>query len=271
MFFSVLEPTSDPSPVIVEVPHSGLVVDPPSLATLAAPARSLGRDADLYVDQLYDGATQHGASMLVAHVSRYVCDLNRGELDLEAHAAEGGTALSAPHGLVWRTTTEDKPALLAPLPREEIQRRLREIYRPYHRALGQLVKSKLERFGFAILLCAHSMPSYGRAGHSDPGRHRADIVPGSRGRTTAAQGVIEAPERVARSFGWSVRHDDPYKGGFSTGHYGHPERGVHALQVELARRLYMDERSLRKDPAGFARTREFCLELTAELGRLDLS
>jgi N-formylglutamate amidohydrolase len=209
--------------------------------------------------------------MLVAHVSRYVCDLNRGEQDLDAHAAEGGTALSAPHGLVWRTTTEDKPALLAPLPREEIERRLQEIYRPYHQALERLIREKQERFGFAIVLCAHSMPSYGRAGHSDPGRHRADVVPGSRGRTTATRKVVETPEQVAQAFGWTVRHDDPYKGGFSTGHYGRPARGVHALQVELARRLYMNEQNLRKDPVGFARTREYCLELTDALGRLQLS
>jgi N-formylglutamate amidohydrolase len=159
---------------------------------------------------------------------------------------------------------------LAPLPREEIERRLEEIYRPYHEALETLLRGKLEQFGFAILLCAHSMPSYGRAGHSDPGRHRADVVPGSRGKTTAARAVIETPERVARSFGWTVCHDDPYKGGFTTGHYGRPQRGVHALQVELARRLYMNEQNLKKDSVGFARTRQYCLELTGELGRLAL-
>jgi N-formylglutamate amidohydrolase len=81
---------------------------------------------------------------------------------------------------------------------------------------------------------------------------------------------VETPERIARTFGWTVRHDDPYKGGFSTGHYGRPGRGVHALQVELARRLYMNEQNLEKDPVGFAKTRRYCLELTGELGRLDL-
>ncbi len=271
MYFSVLQPKSQATPVVVEVPHAGLMVDPISLATLAAPARSLGRDADLYVDELYQDAPEHGASMLVAHVSRYVCDLNRSENDVDAKAAEGGTALSAPHGLVWRTTTEDRPALLAPLPRSELERRLEQIYRPYHDALNRLLRDKLEQFGFAILLCAHSMPSYGRAGHSDPGRPRADIVPGSRGGTSTAAVVRETTERAARAHGWSVRHDDPYRGGFSTSHYGRPSVGIHAIQVEIARRLYMDEQTLAKASEGFARTTSFCNELVNSLGMLELA
>lgn len=247
------------------------MVDAISLATLAAPARSLGRDADLYVDQLYEHAPEHGASMLIAHISRYVCDLNRSEHDVDARAAEGGTATSAPHGLVWRTTTEDRPALLGPLPRAELERRLEEIYRPYHAALEQLINEKHERFGFAILLCAHSMPSFGRAGHRDPGRARADIVPGSRGGTTAHASVRQVADNAAAEFGWTVRHDDPYRGGFSTAHYGRPERGVHAIQVELARRLYMDEQSLAKTPHGFAETQRFCDRLVEQLGQLSLA
>ncbi len=270
VYFSIVQPNAPATPVVVEVPHAGLMLDALSLATLAAPGRSIGRDADLYVDELYAEAPERGASMLVAHVSRYVCDLNRGEQDVDARAADGGRALSAPHGLVWRTTTEDRPALFAPISRQELQRRLNLIYRPYHEALQQLVQEKLAHFGFAILLCAHSMPSYGRAGHSDPGRPRADIVPGSRGGTTTAEVVRTATEEVARSCGWSVEHDEPYRGGFSTAHYGKPNLGVHAIQVEIARRLYMDEQTLAKVPQGFAKTQSFCNQLVERLGTLVL-
>lgn len=271
MFFEVREPEGEETPVVVEVPHAGLAVDPLSLSTLVAPARSLGRDADLYVDELYADAPSLGATLIAARISRYVCDLNRGEGDVDALTVDGGTARPTPHGLVWRTTTESTPAIAGPLGRAELERRLSEIYRPYHAAVRRLLDRKLERFGIAVLLCGHSMPSRGRAGHTDPGRERADVVPGSRGKTTAAPDVIELPAAVARELGWSVAHDDPYKGGFSTGHYGRPADKVHAVQVELARRLYMDELSLRKKPNDFEMTRGFCRTLVARMGQLALA
>ena len=270
-FFHVFEPESDESPVVVEVPHAGLDVDPVALATLIAPARSLGRDADLYVDELYQDAPQHGATLLVARASRYVCDLNRGESDVDHQAVEGGGPRLAPHGLIWRSTTDDHPALVRPLPPREYERRLAKIYRPYHARLRELLDLKRRQFGFAILLCAHSMPSSGRAGHLDPGTDRADVVPGSRGHTTAATRVIEAPAALARQRGWTVEHDTPYRGGYSTAHYGRPADGIHAVQVELARRLYMDEATLDKKSNDFERTREYCAALVAHLSELRLA
>lgn len=269
MYFSVREPVGPETPVVVEVPHAGLHVDARAVATLVAPARSLGRDADLYVDELYQDAPELGATLLVANVSRYVCDLNRSEEDIDGLAAEGGSARSAPHGLIWRTTTENQPALAAPLPRREVQRRLDEIYRPYHGTLRELLEAKRARFGFAVLLCGHSMPSRGRSA-GDSGRVRADVVPGSRGRTSAAATVIDVPEQLANERGWSAAHDAPYRGGFSTAHYGRPRAGVHAIQVELSRRLYMDEQSLEKKPNDFEATRDYCRRLVAALGELRL-
>lgn len=270
MYFSVREPTGREIPVVVEIPHAGVRVDPETLATLIAPARAIGLDADLYVDDLYMRAPELGATVLVAHASRYVCDLNRSETDVDGLAVQGGTTRSAPHGLIWRTTTENQPSLLAPLTQTELERRLDLVYRPYHRMLASLIDAKKARFGFAILLCAHSMPSLGRLGHSDAGRERADVVPGSRGRTTAAASVIEAPDALARSLGWRVSHDDPYRGGHSTVHYGRPATQVHAVQVELARRLYMDERQLEKKPSDFSKVQGFCDALVARLGQLAL-
>lgn len=270
MPFSVHEPTATETPLVVEVPHAGVLVDPESLATLAAPARSIGLDADLYVDELYANAPALGATLLVAHASRYVCDLNRAESDVDGLAVEGGTARSAPHGLVWRSTTESQPSLTGPLPRHELERRLELVYRPYHRTLAGLLQRKREMFGFAVILCAHSMPSLGRIGHVDAGRERADVVPGSRGRTSAASVVIDTPDVLARESGLRVAHDDPYRGGYSTAHYGRPDAGYHAIQVELSRRLYMDERTLTKKDNGFSRMKSFCDALVARLGALRL-
>ena len=117
------------------------------------------------------------------------------------------------------------------------------------------------------------MPSRGRDGRDasdDAGRDRADVVPGTRQRTTAAPAVIDVAERVAARFQLGLMHDEPYRGGYSTGHYGRPSEGLHAIQVELARRLYMNERTLEIVPDRFETLRKFCRGLVAALGRLDL-
>src|SRR5204863_9926181 len=118
------EPRGAEIPVVVEIPHAGVFVDAASLASLAAPARAIGQDADLFVDELYAGAADLGATVLAALVSRYVCDLNRAESDIDGLAVQGAPARSAPHGLIWRSTTENLPALTAPLDAKELTRRL---------------------------------------------------------------------------------------------------------------------------------------------------
>jgi N-formylglutamate deformylase len=263
--FAVIEPRAGESPLVVEVPHAGLAIAPASLATMIAPARSIGRDADLYVDQLFQDAPSEGATLIVAQMSRYVVDLNRGETDVDADAVEGAGRAPWARGLIWRLTTEGDPILLARLSRPELERRLDQVYRPYHRAVQAAVSRKVARFGFAVLLCAHSMPSRGRGGHVDPDTHRADLVPGTRGRTSAAGSVIDRVDAHGRALKWTIRHDDPYRGGFSTGYYGRPKEGVHAVQIEIARRRYMDESTLRIDPQGFAAVRDFARTLAARL------
>ena len=268
--FTIVEPSPEvETAVVVEVPHAGLSIDPESTASIISPVRGVGLDAALLVDALVDGAEQLGATLLIANYSRYVVDLNRGPGDFDGLSVEGGPPLNLPRGLVWRTSTEGDPILARRLQREELERRLHHFYRPYHAALSELLERKRNSFGRAVLLCTHSMPSQGRRGHVDVGVGRADIVPGTRGRTTASPAVIDAVDRVARALGFSVKNDDPYKGGYSTGHYGRPEEGVDAIQVELARRLYLDEERLTVVSPGFERTRALLAKLVAELGLLN--
>jgi N-formylglutamate amidohydrolase len=277
--FELREPAGPETPVVVEVPHAGLDLPAPFLEPLAAPARALGRDADLYVDGLYEDAPAEGASLIVARTSRYVIDLNRAEEDIDSEVVEGARAeLRMHHGLVWRTTSEGEPALVRKLRPEELEERLELVWRPYHRLLASVIARKRERFGIAVVLAAHSMPSVERAmAREHPGprggpretRPRADVVPGTRGRRSAGARFIDGIETHAASRGWSVRHDDPYAGGFTTQHYGRPAEGVHAVQVELARRLYLDEVTLRPTD-NFVPARAWCRELVAHLGRLSL-
>jgi N-formylglutamate amidohydrolase len=264
--FVIEQPTGPETAVLVEVPHAGVHVDALSLATMIASLRSAGRDADLFVDDIFAGSPGLGATFLAARTSRFVVDLNRARDAFDALAVEGGQAQELPRGVVWRTTTEGERIVDAPLPRAELARRLREVYDPYHTAIAAIVAEKRARFGYAVLLCAHSMPSTGRRGHVDLGRGRADIVPGTRGRSSADGRLIDRVDAAAARAGFSIKHDDPYKGGFSTGHYGQPASGVHAIQIEMARRLYMDENRLVPSPDGMARVRAFAEDLVRALG-----
>jgi len=268
--FDVIEPKSGEAPLLVEVPHAGLDVPAEVLAALVAPARSIARDADLYVDELYEDAPSEGATLIVARTSRYVVDLNRAEDDVDSGVVAGDLRGPRPHarGLLWRTTTEDEPALERPLTREEYHWRVDTIHRPYHERIRAILDRKIARFGYAILLCGHSMPSVGRAGHADAGVVRADVVPGTRGRTSAHPRVIDAVESVAVAQGRSVEHDRPYRGGYSTTNYGRPASRCHAIQVELARRLYVDEARLTRLSAGMSATRRLCRALVGRLASL---
>jgi N-formylglutamate deformylase len=269
--FVVASPEGAEIPVVVEVPHAGLAVPPAFMPDVLAPARALGRDADLYVDELYAHAHRVGATVLAARVSRYVIDLNRDESDFDSQTVEGGPPNHAPRGIVWRLTTEGERSLAAPLRRHAFEERLQAIYRPYHARLRELVRAKVERFGLAVVLAGHSMPSLGRAQPDGRANPRADVVPGTRGRTSADARFIAVVDAHARAAKLSVAHDDPYKGGFTTQHYGRPSECVHVVQVELARRLYMDELTLRRIPSKFEGMRSWCGDLVAKLGRAALT
>ena len=270
--FEVFEPTGTETPVVVEIPHAGLDLPAPFLELLIAPAHAMGRDADLYVDALYEDAPAEGATVLVCRMSRYAVDVNRAETDVDGEVVEGARAdVALHHGLVWRTTSEGETALSRKLTRTELEERLELVWRPYHRMLAKLVEQKRARFGVAVVLAAHSMPSVERSSRDRPRdvppRPRADVVPGTRGRRSAAPSLIDAVAEHAVARGWSVRHDDPYAGGFTTQHYGRPAEGVHVVQVELARRLYLDEATLRPG-SEFAGVRAWCRELVGKLGVL---
>ncbi len=265
--FVLSQPQKNETPIIVEVPHAGLGVPPQFATSLLASARSIARDADLFVDEIYGSACDVGATLLVSCVSRYVVDLNRAETDVDAEAVVGGpTSPRAPRGVVWRLTTDNERCLTNPLKRIELEARLDEIYRPYHSALAEAIQAKMDRFGVCVLLAGHSMPSVGRTGHGDANVDRADIVPGTQGRTTADPSLIDLVERHCKEAGLSVKHDEPYRGGFTTRHWGRPHRGVHTVQVEMARRLYMDEAALVKS-RGFGAMQGFAGELVERLGK----
>jgi N-formylglutamate amidohydrolase len=265
--FSLQAPTCRETPVVVEIPHAGLAL-PECVEGLIVPRDAVLRDSDLYVDELFSAAPERGAHLLVARVSRYVVDLNRAPDDIDRDTVSDHPAPrpTQARGVVWRITTDGRPALRAPLRYAELCERLDTYHEPYHRTLRNLLEEKRERFGYAILVAAHSMPSTSRDGTT----RRADVVPGTRGGRSADPRVIDAVERHFRAAGLKVRRDDPYRGGYTTGHYGCPERGVHAIQIEINRALYVDEATCRPKDAELAWLRTLASELVERLGAIDL-
>ncbi len=264
--FDLVEPPDGDSPVLVEIPHASVALDAPALAAIAAPARCIARDADLYVDALFADSPQLGASLLVARRSRYFIDLNRAEDDFDGAAVSGGPSLDRPRGVIWRLSSDGMAVHEQPLPHQEYERRCALLWRPYHNLIDELLQRKRERFGFAVMLCAHSMPTPRSRGlRSIVAGQQADVVPGTQGRTTADGRWIDLVDAQARAHNWNVQHDAPYRGGFTTSHYGRPAEHMHVVQLELARRLYMDEQNLTLRPDGFANVKRFARGLVAKL------
>lgn len=270
--FDLTVPDDEPRPLLVEIPHAGLAVPEAVADELDAPPGAILRDADIYVDKLYAHAPRLGATTLVSNVSRYVIDLNRARTDIDPQTVPGHPSASSPQprGVIWRTATDGRPLLRRPLSFEALERRLVDYYDTYHAALRQTLERYRARFGYAILLAAHSMPSRGRSMHTDPGVARADIVPGTQGRTTADPRVIDLVDAHFREAGLTVRHDRPYRGGWTTQHYGRPASGWHAIQIELNRALYVDEATGRPRDGDFERLQELLDGVVGKLAQLEL-
>ena len=268
-FFAQL-PAPAPGPVVVSVPHAGIGVS--GFDAALSPDLDVRCDADLHVDRLYRVGEAGGPpACLAARLSRFVCDLNRHPDDVSASAVPSHTAPrnTDGRGFIWAVTTTGAPALRRPLTNEEWQARA-AIHAAYHGAMTQALERARAQFGFAILVDGHSMPSRGKQGHKDPGRRRADVVPGDRDGTSCAPALSRHVGDYFRAKGFSVAFNDPYKGGFITAHHGQPAAGIHAIQIELSRDLYMDETTYAPHPAGFPRLQAVLAELLTSLSTLRL-
>jgi N-formylglutamate amidohydrolase len=148
----------------------------------------------------------------------------------------------------------------------EARQRVDGLYHPYHRALRRLVDETEAAFGGYLLLDCHSMPS---AASAVSGQGGADIVLGDCYGAACGSRIVEAARAFLAERNFAVVLNAPYAGGFTTGHYGNPRRGRHALQIEINRALYMDERRYRRKP-GFERLKADMSGLMAHLGQVVL-
>jgi len=269
-FVDLTHPQITPSPVLVEVPHSGLHVPPEVEPEIDTTPSAVLRDSDIYVDQLYQRAPENGATLLVSRVSRYVVDLNRGpeEVDSAAVPRHPRARHIPARGVVWRARTDGTPLLRAPLTIEQFTQRLSRFYEPYHQTLREVAAQIRKEHGQVMILAAHSMPSTGRRVLGGGAVRRADVVPGTRGRSTADGRIIDLIDSHFREAGLSVKHDDPYRGGWTTSSYGAPKRKQHAVQIELNRALYVDERTSEIKKNDFVQLQRVLDELVGKLGKL---
>jgi N-formylglutamate amidohydrolase len=271
--FQEMAPRGPITPVVVSVPHAGTAYPAHDALFAHADTQGMLRDADLFVDRLYAHAPDQGAALVCASISRYVLDLNRSprDVDLKVCPELSQPGRPNPRGLIWRLSTDGKTILPRPLTLEEVEDRIRHIHRPYHEKLRSLLEDRKQKFGFAILLDGHSMPSVGRATHSDPGTRRADIVPGNlEGRSCDAR-LTNLVVGHFENAGYQVECNAPYKGGFITQSFGRPSDGIHTIQIEINRDLYMDEEKTAYDDEKAGRLIPHLDALVKEATLLDLS
>jgi N-formylglutamate deformylase len=258
--FLLHAPAAQTTPVVFASAHSGRLYAPEFLAAARLDPLALRRSEDSFVDELFADAPAFGAPLLAATFPRAFCDPNREAWELDpAMFSEAlpdwvNTASVRVHaglGTIARVVSSGEPIYRGKLSFAEAERRVRDYWQPWHEALQRLVEQTQARFGTCLLIDCHSMPT-----RLEPRRGRAvaDFVLGDAYGVSCAPGPAAVIEDVLRADGYRVARNDPYAGGYITRHYGRPTRGVHALQIEIARELYMDEARIEKTP-GFDRLR----------------
>lgn len=241
-------PRAEPAPLVFDSPHSGLTL-PDDFRPSVDPAMVL-HAADTHVDALFDHVPDIGAALLTAHFPRSFMDLNRSLLDMDVGLVEGGwpdrvrdnAAAKRGMGLIWRYAWGDVPMYAKPLTVAEVTARIDRYWRPYHDILGRLIETLHRRFGVSWHIDCHSMPARGHKLSPDPeGRPRADFVLGDRHGRSCDPALTAHVATILRELGYDVALNDPFAGAELVTAFSAPERGRHSLQIEVNRRLYMDE------------------------------
>jgi N-formylglutamate amidohydrolase len=252
--FEVREPATQTIPFVFNSPHSGSFYPPEFLAESGLDSLSIRRSADHYVDELFADAPELGAPLLLAHFPRAYLDVNREPYELDPRMFDGplppfvnigSMRVAGGLGTIPRIVAENMEIYRRRLPVNEALLRIETIYKPYHACLRRLIARTHARFGLGILIDCHSMPGNIRLSGSDV---RPDFIIGDRYGTSASAELSRAAMQFLDGMGFSAVRNKPYAGGFITEHYGRPVRGLHALQIEINRALYVDEVTLEKRP-----------------------
>lgn len=266
--FEVARPERQTVPFVFNSPHSGATYPKRFLDMARLDAHAIRRSEDCFVDDLFADVRTLGAPLLKANFPRAYLDVNREpwELDprmfaspLPPYANTRSARVAGGLGTIPRLVGEGQEIYGSKLPLEEAIGRIERIYKPYHDQLRALIGATHKAFGVAVLIDCHSMPATIRLPET---RIRPDFIIGDRFGMSCRSDLSETAIAHLASRGYMVAHNKPYAGGFITEHYGRPARGIHALQVEINRSLYMDEDKLMPN-AGYDQLRRDVAELAA--------
>jgi len=273
--FEIIEPAAARGPVLFNSPHSGSVYPRAFLGSSRLDIATLRRSEDSFVDELVAGVVVQGYPMMRAHFPRCYVDVNREPYELDPRMFEGrlpsfantrSMRVAGGLGTVARVVGDAQEIYDHRVPVDDALARIESLYKPYHRALRRLFTGLHREFGAAMLVDCHSMPS--NAGHRDE-RARPEFVLGDRYGTSCGDVVADVVEQTLRGQGYPVSRNKPYAGGFITEHYGNPAAGLHSIQLEINRALYMDERRYQRIP-GFERVAADMDLLARRLGDIPL-
>jgi N-formylglutamate deformylase len=269
--FCITHPARQTAPLVFASPHSGREYPPNFLESARLDATALRRSEDCFVNELFAGAVDAGAPLLAATFARAYCDPNREawELDpamfadsLPSWVNTTSARVGAGLGTLARVVATGEAIYRRKLSFEEAASRIRACWEPYHAALQTLLEATKRRFGMCLLIDCHSMPAQScDARHGSP-----DMVLGDAHGTACSPRITRAAEMLLTGMGYQVRRNDPYAGGYVTRHYGRPREGTHAVQIELARPLYMNEARLQRTD-NFAALQRDLTTLASELAR----
>jgi N-formylglutamate deformylase len=259
--FNLLKPTGRAVPLVLDSPHSG--ADYPEDFRAAVALDVLRQAEDSFVDELYAAGPALGATLVTANFPRSYIDPNRSLLDIDASLLDApwpGPAIPSRKtelgiGLIWRVLDSGAAIYERKLSVEEVKQRIVRYHQPYQRAVKDALDAAHEHFGAVWHINCHSMPALsGRISEEGPGRPRADFVLGDRDGSTCEPEFTAVVAKTLREMGYAVKINDPYKGVELVRAFSDPAAQRHSLQVEVNRRLYMDEATRRKT-AGFEKLR----------------
>jgi N-formylglutamate amidohydrolase len=275
----ILAPARQELALVFASPHSGNDYPAEFLAASRLDPLTLRRSEDSYVDEIFGAAPRLGAPLLRARFPRAYLDPNRElfELDpamfedeLPAFVNTRSPRVRVGLGTIARVVATGEDIYARKLRFAEAMARIDRLYRPYHRALRQLVTATRERFGTYLLIDCHSMPSNVSLPERSARRGRTDIVLGDCHGTACHPIIMETAHRLLSAKGYAVARNAPYAGGFTTAHYGKPGAAGHCLQIEISRALYMDERNFDRKPF-FGQLVDDMRDLAAALAAIDLT
>ena len=277
--FQILYPDEQTIPFIFASPHSGRRYSTAFIEASRLTPVMLRRSEDSFIDELFSKAPNYGAPLLKATFPRAYVDPNREPFELDPTMFEDqlpdyvntdSVKISAGLGTVARVVINGENIYRKKLKFSEIKRRVESFYFPYHQALQRLIENTRIKFGFCILIDCHSMPSIGGPMDDDTGNNRVDIVLGNNHDASCAPQLLSYTSASLKRQGLSICRNKPYSGGYTTCHYGKPDKGVHALQIEINRSLYMNETNIEKH-GGFLELSDKVTRFIFDLSKFNLN